>query len=219
MSVQLLSITPNIEPHIVHIARVSSARKDTTSDSERLINYLIKHKHWSPFELNNMTVEIITSRTIEAQIVRHRSFSFQIFSGRYQDYKKLGENIFEDIELRKQAENNRQSSTDVFDPDVWCTWRNEHGVASEVIDRHLHNSESLYNELLKAGVARECARMVLPMATKVKIYMSGNIRSWIHFLELRDDEHAQKEIQLIAKDIKQIFKQQLPIISKALNYA
>lgn len=218
MQVQLLNITPHIEQFIVNIARVSSSRKDKTADSERLINYLIKHKHWSPFEHGSMTVEIITSRAIGAQLLRHRSFTFQEFSGRYQDYRKLDENIFEDIELRQQAEDNRQSSTEVFDPEIWCTWKHEYGLASEIIDRHLSNSESVYNELIKAGVARECARAVLPLTTKTKIYMTGNVRSWIHFLELRDDEHAQKEVQLIAKEIKKIFKQQLPKISNALGY-
>ena len=216
MKVTLLNCTPNAEDHIVEVARVSSSRKDKKSKPEGLLNYLIKHKHWSPFEHGTVTFEIETSKAIGIQLIRHRSFSFQEFSQRYQDVNKL-EDIFEPIELRAQCEDNRQSSTEIINPDFTiigtCTY-----PASQAIETHLESCRTLYNRLLEAGVAREQARMVLPLATKTKIHMTGSIRSWIHFLELRDDEHAQKEIRLVAQEIKHIFINKFPIISKALEY-
>lgn len=214
MNVKLQSVTPNAENNIVEIARVSSSRKDKKAKPEGLINYLINHKHFSPFEHSYLTLEINTSKAIGIQLIRHRSFTFQEFSQRYQDVNQL-EDMFEPIELRKQCENNRQSSTEVFNPTVRFHSTTD---ANEVVISMLGAIKSLYVELLKAGVAREQARMILPLTTKTKIFMTGSIRSWIHFLQLRDDEHAQKEIQLVAKEAKEIFKDQFPIISKALNY-
>jgi thymidylate synthase (FAD) len=215
MKVTLLNVTPNAEDHIVEIARVSSSRKNKKDKPEGLLRYLVQHKHWSPFEHGHATFEIETSKAIGIQLIRHRSFSFQEFSQRYQDVNRLGD-IFEPIELRAQCEDNRQSSTEVIDPQINV----EGGTlpASELINNFLNHSDKLYSQLLEAGVAREQARMVLPLATTTKIHMTGSIRSWIHFLELRDDGHAQKEIQLIAKEIKHIFIQEFPIISKALGY-
>ena len=214
MKVTLLNVTPNAEEHIVEVARVSSSRKNKKNKPEGLLSYLVRHKHWSPFEHSYATFEIETSKAIGIQLIRHRSFSFQEFSQRYQDVNHLGD-IFEPVELRAQCEDNRQSSTEVIDPLVeigpFSTTR-----ASHLIQDHLKNSHKLYNELLKNGVAREQARMILPLATTTKIHMTGSIRSWIHFLELRDDEHAQKEIQLVAQEIKKHFKEQFPIISSAL---
>ena len=216
MKVTLLNVTPNAEDHIVEVARVSSSRKDKKAKPEGLLSYLVRHKHWSPFEHGHVTFEIETSKAIGIQLIRHRSFSFQEFSQRYQDVNKF-EEIFEPIELRAQCEDNRQSSTEVIDPLVeigpFNTTR-----ASHLIQDHFNNSHKLYNELLELGVAREQARMVLPLATTTKIHMTGSIRSWIHFLELRDDEHAQKEIQLVAKEIKKHFIKEFPIISNALGY-
>ena len=216
MKVTLLNATPNAEDHIVEVARISSSRKDKKSKPEGLLNYLIKHKHWSPFEHGHATFEIETSKAIGIQLIRHRSFSFQEFSQRYQDVNRL-ESMFEPIELRAQCEDNRQSSTEIINPDFTiigtCTY-----PASQAIKAHLLSAHSLYDRLLEAGVAREQARMVLPLATKTKIHMTGSIRSWIHFLELRDDSHAQKEIQLIAQEIKRIFIREFPIISNALKY-
>jgi thymidylate synthase (FAD) len=206
MNVKLNWITPAAEQAIVEIARVSSSRTDKSAKPEGLINYLIKHKHWSPFEHGYMSVEIETSKAIGIQLIRHRSFTFQEFSQRYQDVNKIGE-MFEPVELRKQAEDNRQSSTELINEDF----------SDEIFDL-LMNTQQLYNKMLNNGVARECARMILPMCTKTKIHMTGSIRSWIHFLDIRDDEHAQKEIQLAAQKIKRIFMEQFPIISKALNY-
>lgn len=216
MKVTLLNVTPNAESHIVEIARVSSSRKNKKDKPEGLLSYLVRHKHWSPFEHGHATFEIETSKAIGIQLIRHRSFSFQEFSQRYQDVNHLG-NIFEPIELRAQCEDNRQSSTEVIDPRIdFGNYRSLH--AEQAIKTHLEKTHELYNKLLEAGVAREQARMVLPLATTTKIHMTGSIRSWIHFLELRDDEHAQKEIQLIAKEIKKHFINQFPIISSALGY-
>ena len=222
MKVTLLNVTPNAEDHIVEIARVSSSRKDKKANAAGLLRYLVQHKHWSPFEHGHATFEIETSKAIGIQLIRHRSFSFQEFSQRYQDVNKIGDSMFEPIELRAQCEDNRQSSTEVIDPQLpsidIATFRETGWKASEAIKNHLLQSEILYNQLLEAGVAREQARMILPLATTTKIHMTGSIRSWVHFLELRDDEHAQKEIQLIAQEIKKHFIEQFPIISKALNY-
>ena len=213
MKVTLLNVTPNAEDHIVEVARVSSSRKDKKANASGLLRYLVHHKHWSPFEHGHATFEIETSKAIGIQLIRHRSFSFQEFSQRYQDVNKAGDSIFEPIELREQCEDNRQSSTEVINPKL------ESGMmANTAIEQHLEQAHKLYNQLLEAGVAREQARMVLPLATTTKIHMTGSIRSWVHFLELRDDEHAQKEIQLVAKEIKKHFKEQFPIISEALRY-
>ena len=216
MKVTLLNVTPNAEDHIVEIARVSSSRKDKKAKPEGLLSYLVRHKHWSPFEHGHATFEIETSKAIGIQLIRHRSFSFQEFSQRYQDVNKFGE-IFEPIELRAQCEDNRQSSTEVIDPIVEMSPFSS-TKASHLIQDHFKNSHRLYNELLNIGVAREQARMVLPLATTTKIHMTGSIRSWVHFLELRDDDHAQKEIQLVAQEIKRIFIREFPIISNALKY-
>jgi len=216
MKVTLLNVTPNAEDHIVEVARVSSSRKNKKDKPEGLLSYLVRHKHWSPFEHGHATFEIETSKAIGIQLIRHRSFSFQEFSQRYQDVNHLGD-IFESIELRAQCEDNRQSSTEIIDPRIdFGDYRSLH--AGQAIKNHLEKTHELYNKLLEAGVAREQARMILPLATTTKIHMTGSIRSWIHFLELRDDEHAQKEIQLIAKKIKGHFIEQFPIISKALEY-
>ena len=220
MKVELVTVTPNAEERIVEIARVSSKRKDKKDKPKGLINYLIKHSHWSPFEHAYMTLEIETSKAIGIQLIRHRSFTFQEFSQRYQDVGLLGE-IFEPIELRKQAEDNRQSSEEAFDPKIEgfdYTGINLMYNASSLIDGHLVETQRLYRDLLDKGVARETARMILPLCTKTRIYMTGPVRSWIHFFRLRDDAHSQKEIQQVAKEGKKIFVEQFPIISKALEY-
>jgi len=215
MKVTLLNVTPNAEDHIVEVARVSSSRKNKKDKPEGLLRYLVQHKHWSPFEHGHATFEIETSKAIGIQLIRHRSFSFQEFSQRYQDVNRLGD-IFEPIELRSQCEDNRQSSVEIINPKIAV----EGGslLASDMIGSYLNNAHKLYNQLLEAGVAREQARMVLPLATTTKIHMTGSIRSWVHFLELRDDGHAQKEIQLVAQEIKRIFIREFPIISNALKY-
>jgi len=210
MNVKLMAATPQAEEHIVEVARVSSKREDKRGNPEGLLNYLIKHRHWSPFEHSFMTVEIETSKAIGIQLIRHRSFTFQEFSQRYQDVNLL-KDIFEPIEFRKQAEDNRQSSTTTFDSET-----NE--FMQNMVKMHFDSASELYSALIESGVARETARFVLPLATKTKIHMTGSIRSWIHFFDLRDDSHAQKEIQEVAQAVKAIFKEQFPIISNALNY-
>ena len=218
MKVTLLNVTPNAEDHIVEVARVSSSRKNKKDKPEGLLRYLVQHKHWSPFEHGHATFEIETSKAIGIQLIRHRSFSFQEFSQRYQDVNRLGD-IFEPIELRAQCEDNRQSSTEIIDPIIRGINPNiESTLAGGAVNGFLSKAHDLYNQLLEAGVAREQARMVLPLATTTKIHMTGSIRSWIHFLELRDDSHAQKEIQMVAKGIKNIFIKEFPIISNALKY-
>lgn len=210
MEVTLQAVTPNAEQQIVEIARVSSKREDKQAEPEKLINYLIKNSHWSPFEHGFMTVKIVTSKAIGIQLLRHRSFTFQEFSQRY----AVVENI-EPIELREQHANNRQSSTDIFDPISPLDGGNP---ASDLIAQYLRDGQDLYKELLSLGVARECARMILPMATQTTIYMTGPVRSWIHMIQLRDDGHAQKEAQEIAREIKQIFCEQFPVITAALEW-
>ena len=209
MKVELVNITPNAEEHIVEVARVSSSRKNKRDDYEKLVKYLIKHSHWSPFEHSYMTLEIETSKAIAIQLLRHRSFTFQEFSQRYQDVNELSEFMFEDVKFRKQSENNRQSSTeeisDIDNRDMY-----------DLVENHLKRTEALYNWLILEGVSRETARMILPLCTKTKLHMTGNIRSWIHFIGIRDDKHAQLEMQLVAKEIKSIFMKQLPVISSVL---
>lgn len=221
MKVKLKSITPDIETNIVEIARVSSSRKDKKEKPEGLINYLIKNKHWSPFEHGFLTMEIKTSKAIGIQLLRHRSFTFQEFSQRYAKVTEL-----ESIEFRLQAEKNRQSSTDVLgtvniNEEGWeyigdhnCEQYQLMAEAGDLLVR----AQELYNKMVDSGIAKECARMILPMATSTTIYMTGPVRSWIHLLDVRDDSHAQLEIQLIAKEIKKIFKENCPLISAARGY-
>lgn len=215
MKTKLVSITKSLieekslsaEELIVYVARVSNPSNQlNTETAERLIRYMVKHHHWSPFEMCDMTIEITTSRAIAAQILRHRSFSFQEFSQRYSKATN-----FEPIELRKAGATNRQSSLDKVDDSL-----NE--AARKLIENHLKEGSRLYNELIDAGVAKECARMVLPLTTQTRIYMKGSIRSWIHYLQVRCDQHTQLEHQEIAFEIKDIFKQHFPIISEALDF-
>lgn len=208
--VSLISITAPLivgihtaEHLIVHNARVSNPSNQlNTETGAKLLAYCIKNGHWSVFEQVDMTVEIKTSRAIAAQILRHRSFSFQEFSQRYADALEI-----EPVELRKQADKNRQSSTEAINND-----RLKERV-------RLFNVEALifYKELLKAGVARECARMILPLATSTTLYMKGSVRSWIHYFKVRCDEHTQKEHRLIAEQIQELFNQKFPVIAQALK--
>lgn len=208
MNVRLISITPDAEKTIAYIARVSNPENQENPNYAGLIRYLIRNRHWSPLEMASMCVEIKTSRAIAAQILRHRSFSFQEFSQRYSEVTE-----FEPIELRKQAIKNRQSSDEVFNPIVSDV---SGATAQEFINDLLLQTQYVYKSLLNAGVAKEVARMILPLTTQTTLYMSGTIRSWIHYLDLRDDSHAQKEHQLIAKEIRKVFVKQFPVISEAL---
>jgi thymidylate synthase (FAD) len=214
MKVNLVWITPKAEDLIAYIARVSNPSNQDNPEYTKLIRYLINNRHWSPFEMASMCVEIETSRAISAQILRHRSFSFQEFSQRYAEVQEI-----EPIELRRQSEKNRQSSTEKFDPYLYVYEDSAGGeLASEEIAFIVDEAQRTYERLIKAGVAKETARMILPMASKTRLYMSGTLRSWIHYLEIRDNEHAQLEHQLIAREIKKIFIEQLPIVSEALEW-
>jgi thymidylate synthase (FAD) len=218
MNVKLVSLTKSLitekelsaEELIVYAARVSNPSNQLNLEtSDKLIAYMVKNKHWSPFEMCEMTVEIVTSRGIAQQILRHRSFSFQEFSQRYAEVTD-----FEHIQLRKLGTTNRQSSSEFFDPIL-----EEYGgiKASQVIEHHLKELKELYMSLLLAGVAKECARFVLPLTTQTKIYMKGSVRSWIHYLQIRTDGHTQLEHQQIGVAILDIFKTNFPNISKALE--
>jgi thymidylate synthase (FAD) len=222
MQTQLVSVTKSLlteknltpEELIIYIARVSNPANQLNSETaDKLVSYLIKNKHWSPFEMVDMTIEIVTSRGIAQQILRHRSFSYQEFSQRYATVTD-----FEPVQLRRQADKNRQSSSEEFDPKISIDAGNDivEDSASLAIQDHISYSENLYKALLTAGVAKECARFVLPITTQTKIYMKGSIRSWIHYLQIRCDEHTQLEHRQIASEIQQIFKTQFPNISKAL---
>ncbi len=198
-------LTP--EEMVVFTARVSNpGNQHNHQTADKLIAYLIKNKHWSPFEMVSMCVEIKTSRAIAWQILRHRSFSFQEFSQRYAEVVDM-----EPVQLRKQADKNRQSSTETFDPHIELE-----GDASRVIATHLLDCQTLYRKLLDAGVAKECARMVLPLTTQTTIYMTGTVRSWIHYLQQRIDPHTQLEHQQVALEVLRIFSKQFPNIAVAV---
>jgi thymidylate synthase (FAD) len=209
MQVSLISCTPNAEENIAYIARVSSSRKDKRQDFQKLIKYLIKNRHWSPFEHSFMTFDIETSKAIGIQLLRHRSFTFQEFSQRYQDVQTISEDMYERFNLRKQHANNRQSSDQDIDK--------SQDFFYDLINDHLSNTTKLYNKMLEYGVSRETARMILPMCTKTKIRMTGSVRSWIHFLEVRTESHAQLEMQELAKEIKKLVYNELPVIANALE--
>lgn len=223
MNVKLVSLTQsmieekelNAEELIVYTARVSNPSNQLNSEtSDKLIAYMVKNKHWSPFEMADMTVEIVTSRGIAQQILRHRSFSFQEFSQRYAEVTD-----FEEIQLRKTGATNRQSSLEVFNPEIEIINNVEsfNLKADNAIQLHIEASENLYKSLLEQGVAKECARFVLPLTTQTKIYMKGSVRSWIHYLQIRCDGHTQLEHREIGFAILDIFKTNFPNISKALE--
>lgn len=204
--VELIHITPDSEELIAYMARVSNPSNQTnTQTSARLIKYLIDHKHWSPFEMVSMCVQIETTRSIAAQILRHRSFSFQEFSQRYAKVTTLP-NI---PELRRQDEKNRQNSIDDLDLEVVAEM--EHGIA-----QHFASSYRLYQRMLEAGVAKECAREVLPLASPTKLYMHGTIRSWLHYCDLRTSNGTQKEHAVIAGQIQDLLYEYLPNVCEAM---
>lgn len=205
-------LTP--EELLVYIARVSNpSNQANTETSERLLNYLIKHKHWSPFDMVDMTVEVKTSRAIAAQILRHWSFDFQEFSQRYAEAVEI-----EPIEIRKAGSTTRQGSAEEFDPEIKLLWSDGSigvGQASEVIKNFIESAEVLYKALLAAGVAKECARMVLPLATQTTIYMKSSVRNWLFYFSQRLDPHAQKEHRELAELIFEIYKEKFPTVCKA----
>ena len=205
-SVQLVHVTPNAEELISYMARVSNpSNQSNTETSPRLIRYLIKHKHWSPFEMVNMCVEIETTRSIAAQILRHRSFSFQEFSQRYATASQLGNPVIP--ELRLQDTKNRQNSIEVEEEDLFLKQR---------IDYLYKHSQQVYEALLEAGVAKECARDVLPLSTPTRLYMNGTLRSWLHYCDLRCANGTQKEHKQIADGVKQLIATEFPQVYDAM---
>ena len=207
-AVKLVWATEGGDDLIAKMARVSNpANEDNKATAPKLISYLIKHKHWSPFEMVNMCVEIETSRSIAAQILRHRSFSFQEFSQRYAEVVAPAEIP----ELRRQDTKNRQNSIDDLDDVIKKSFAYD-------IGRLYQHSYNLYHELLEAGVAKECARDVLPMASPTRMFMNGSVRSWVHYLQLRTDPSTQKEHRDIAEQIKSVFIKQFPNTARAINY-
>ena len=208
--VKLISVTPDAEQTMAYVARVSNPSNQDNENYAGLLRYCIKHNHWSVFEQSNMTLEIETNRGIAAQILRHRSFTFQEFSQRYADANLLASDI-PIPELRRQDEKNRQNSTDDLEGYLKLTLESE-------ISEHFMAANNLYKRLLDHGVAKECARFVLPLATQTKIYMTGSCRSWIHYIDLRSAHGTQKEHMIIAKQCREVLKQQFPTVAQALEW-
>ena len=205
----LISVTPDAEKTMGYIARVSNPNNQENPKVDGLLKYCIKHGHWSVFEQAMMTLEINTTRAISPQILRHRSFTYQEFSQRYADAGMLGDIAIP--ELRSQDHKNRQNSID--DVDVKTKIRFE-----AKIEEHFYQAQHLYQELLEAGIAKECARAVLPLNTPTRLYMTGSVRSWIHYITLRSANGTQKEHMEIANLCKQHFICQFPIVAKALDW-
>ena len=207
--INLISVTPDAEQHMAYVARVSNPKNQDNDKFSGLLKYCIKHGHWSVFEQAYMTVEINTTRGIAAQILRHRSFTYQEFSQRYADSNLLGE--IELPELRRQDDKNRQNSIDDLDPEMVDKFNRQ-------MNTLFSSAFGLYNQMLQAGVAKECARFVLPLATPTKLYMTGSCRSWIHYINLRSEHGTQKEHMDIANVCKKIFIEQFPAVSEALEW-
>jgi thymidylate synthase (FAD) len=210
MNVKLVSVTPDAEKLMAYCARVSNPSGQDRDDYAKLLGYCIKHQHWSIFEQAFMTVEINTTRGLAAQILRHRSFTFQEFSQRYADTTLLSEDI-PLFELRRQDTKNRQNSVDNIEDEIKVKWNSK-------IREHFAKAKAIYDGMIADGIAKECARFVLPLATPTRLYMSGTTRSWIHYLNLRSGHGTQKEHMIIANEIKGIFSQQFPTVSEALGW-
>ena len=210
MNVKFVSITPDAEKMMAYIARVSNPSNQQNENYSGLLKYCIKHNHWSVFEQSSMTLEIETTRGLAAQILRHRSFTFQEFSQRYADTKLLDTEI-PVPDLRSQDLKNRQNSND----DIPQEKKEEYQT---LIAKHFEDSMNLYNYLLSKGVAKECARFVLPLATPTRLYMTGSCRSWIHYINLRSAHGTQKEHMDIAEECRRIFTEQFPSVSEALEW-
>ena len=208
--VKLITVTPKAEETMGYVARVSNPNNQDNPKVAGLLGYCIKHQHWSVFEQAHMTVEIETTRGLAAQILRHRSFTFQEFSQRYAATNLLADEI-PMFDLRHQDTKNRQNSTD----DVP---KNKKQDLQEKIAEHFVEAMDLYNELLANGIAKECARFVLPLATPTRIYMTGSVRSWVHYIDLRSAHGTQKEHMEIAEMVRSVFKEQFPIVSEALEW-
>jgi len=209
MNVKLISVTPDAEKTMAYVARVSNPNNQENPNYAKLLGYCIKHNHWSVFEQAFMTLEIETTRGLAAQILRHRSFTYQEFSQRYADSSLLGDTI-PMFDLRRQDTKNRQNSIDDVDPFV----RQEFEIR---IRKHFDDAMTLYQSMLDMGIAKECCRFVLPLATPTRLYMAGSCRSWITYIALREKNGTQKEHMDIAKECKKIFAEQFPICTEALG--
>jgi len=210
MNVSLISVSPDAEKHMAYCARVSNPNNQENDNYAGLLRYCIKHQHWSIFEQAFMTLEINTTRGLAAQILRHRSFTFQEFSQRYADTNLLDANI-PLPELRRQDTKNRQNSIDDI-PEKQIKFLQDR------IQLYFNEGMDLYNELLREGIAKECARFVLPLATPTRLYMSGSVRSWIHYIDLRSGHGTQKEHMDIANECRSIFTEQFPTVSESLEW-
>ena len=206
----LVSVTPHAEKTMAYVARVSNPKNQDNEKFAGLLRYCIQHGHWSVFEQAHMTVEINTTRGLAAQILRHRSFTFQEFSQRYADSSLLEETI-PVPELRRQDEKNRQNSTDDLDNMLVMGYNTR-------MRAHFNDAMKLYQDMLKDGVAKECARFVLPLATPTRLYMTGSCRSWVHYIHLRSAHGTQKEHMEVVKQIRSIFKEEFPTVSEALGW-
>ena len=203
---KLVSITPDAQELIAYCARVSNpANQNNTETAPRLLRYLIKHRHWSPFEMANMVVEIKTTRAIAAQILRHRSFSFQEFSQRYAAVQSIPQPPL----LRRQDAKNRQNSIDDIPLAEQYAWNDQ-------ISEHYASSYALYDSLLQSGVAKECAREVLPLGSETTLYMNGTIRSWLHYVDLRGGPETQLEHRTVAMSIKDVIEKEMPDVYEAM---
>ena len=210
MTVKLVSVTPDAEQTMAYVARVSNPNNQENPNYAKLLGYCIKHNHWSVFEQSFMTLEIETTRGLAAQILRHRSFTYQEFSQRYADSSLLSETI-PVPELRRQDTKNRQNSIDDIDPFV----KQEFEIKMR---KHFDEAMVLYQSMLDMGIAKECARFVLPLATPTRLYMSGSCRSWIHYIQLRSANGTQAEHMRIAEACKKIFAEQFPTVAEALEW-
>ena len=210
MSVKLISVTPDAEKMMAYVARVSNPNNQENPNYAKLLGYCIKHNHWSVFEQAFMTLELETTRGVAAQVLRHRSFTYQEFSQRYADSSMLADQI-PMFDLRRQDTKNRQNSIDDIDPFV----KQEFEIK---IRRHFDEAMVLYQSMLDAGIAKECARFVLPLATPTRIYMSGSCRSWIHYINLRTANGTQKEHMDLAEGCKKVFIEQFPTCAEALEW-
>ncbi len=210
MNVRFISITPDAEKTMAYIARVSNPKNQDNEKFAGLLKYCINHNHWSVFEQSHMTLEVETTRGLAAQILRHRSFTYQEFSQRYADSSLL-EEVIPLPELRRQDAKNRQNSTDDLDDNM----RNRFEVKMR---SHFEQGMEIYKEMLDVGVAKECARFVLPLATPTRLYMTGSCRSWIHYIDLRSAHGTQKEHMQIAEACRAIFTEKFPNVSEALGW-
>ena len=208
--IKLISVTPDAEKTMAYVARVSNPQNQENEKFAGLLRYCIKHGHWSVFEQAHMTLEINTTRGLAAQILRHRSFTYQEFSQRYQDVSHIREDI-PLPELRSQDEKNRQNSVDDVDPAIVEKYNVK-------MRKHFDASIDLYKEMLHDGIAKECARFVLPLATPTRLYMTGSCRSWIHYINLRSAHGTQKEHIDLVSNVRSIFVQQFPTVAEALEW-